>query len=72
MNDLEIMRIGRRLLRPYDIPVSCPYLSEDQHELSALDFKGRSEWMGEWLRLAAAHGARNGKGLPRRRARSRS
>lgn len=68
MRDREIMEIGRRLLRPYGIPAECPYLSEDQRELSTLDFKGRSEWMGEWLILAvSAKGSQPGKGLPRRR-----
>jgi hypothetical protein len=54
MTDREIAAIGRRLLRPYRIPAECPYLSEDQRELSALDLKERSEWMGEWLMLAVA------------------
>jgi hypothetical protein len=54
MTDREIAAIGRRLLRPYRIPAECPYLSEDQRELSALDLKGRSEWMGEWLMLAVS------------------
>lgn len=54
MTDREIAAIGKRLLQPYGISADCPYLSEDQRELSALDFKGRSEWMGEWLRLAAS------------------
>ena len=52
MKDKDIMAIGLRLLRPYRIPPECPYLSEDQRELSALDLKGRSEWMAEWLALA--------------------
>ena len=54
MRDQDIAAIGRRLLRPYGIPRECPYLSEDQRELSRLDFKGRSEWMAEWLALAAS------------------
>ncbi len=54
MRDQKIAAIGRRLLRPYGIPPECPYLSEDQRELSTLDFKGRSEWMAEWLMLAAS------------------
>jgi hypothetical protein len=54
MTDREISAIGRRLLRPYGIPPECPYLSEDQRELSTLDLKGRSAWMAEWLLLADA------------------
>ncbi|MBI2441903.1 MAG: hypothetical protein HYV35_11100 [Lentisphaerae bacterium] len=54
MTDREIAAMGRRLLRPYRIPPECPYLSEDQRELSALDLKGRSAWMAEWLLLADA------------------
>ena len=62
MTDQEIEAVGRRLLRPYRIPPECPYLSEDQRELSRLDLKGRSEWMGEWLMLAAsAQGAPSAK-----------
>jgi hypothetical protein len=42
-------------------------MQEDQRELSTLDFKGRSEWMGEWLLLAAsAKGSRLLKTAPRR------
>jgi len=53
MTDAEVKTIGRRLLHPYDIPPDCPYLSENQRELSRLDLNGRSAWMAEWLRLAA-------------------
>lgn len=53
MKDRDLTAIGKRLLRPYGIPAECPYLSEDQRELSTLNLKGRSEWMGEWLLLAA-------------------
>ena len=68
MRDRDLMKIGKRLLLPYGIPAECPYLSEDQRELSTLDFKGRSEWMSEWLLLAAsANGSRAAKTLPRRR-----
>jgi hypothetical protein len=42
------------MLKPYRIPDECPYLSEDQRELSKLDIQGRSAWMAEWLLLAAA------------------
>ncbi len=52
MTNNEIMSIGYRLLRPYTIANECPYLSEDQRELSKLDLKGRSAWMAEWLQLA--------------------
>ena len=52
MTDRDIAAIGRRLLQPYTIPEECPYLSEDQRELSKLDLKGRSAWMAEWLLLA--------------------
>ena len=52
MTDKDVMAIGLRLLRPYSIPPECPYLSEDQRELSTLDLRGRSEWMAEWLGLA--------------------
>ena len=54
MTDRQIASIGQRLLRPYGIPPECPYLSENQRELSTLDLKGRSEWMAEWLLLAAS------------------
>lgn len=58
MTDSEIMAVSRRLLAPYVIPSECPYLSEDQQELSRQDIEGRSEWMAEWLLLAgsAPHG----------------
>ncbi len=61
MTDQEAIAITTRLLRPYTIPGQCPYLSEDQRELSQLDLAGRSRWMAEWLRLANAARAR---GLP--------
>ena len=54
MTDRSIVQISRRMLKPYRIPEECPYLSEDQRELSKLDIKGRSAWMAEWLLLAAA------------------
>ena len=54
MTDGRIIEISRRMLRPYRIPEECPYLSEDQKELSTLDIKGRSAWMAEWLLLAAS------------------
>ncbi len=41
------------LLEPYSIPADCPYLSEDQQELSKLNLEKRAEWMAEWLQLAA-------------------
>ena len=54
MTPSELSAIGKRLLRPYAIPPECPYLSEDQRELSTLDLKGRSAWMAEWLSLVDA------------------
>jgi hypothetical protein len=58
MTDSEIMMMSRRLLAPYVIPSECPYLSEDQQELSRQTLEGRSAWMAEWLLLAgsAPHG----------------
>ena len=59
MTDQSITKISRRMLKPYHIPAECPYLSDDQRELSTLDLKGRSAWMAEWLLLAdASHGDR--------------
>ena len=52
MTDSEIMAVSRRLLAPYIIPKECPYLSEDQQELSRQDLEGRSAWMAEWLLLS--------------------
>lgn len=52
MTDSEIMAVSRRLLAPYVIPAECPYLSEDQQELSRQNLEGRSAWMAEWLLLA--------------------
>jgi hypothetical protein len=54
MTDNEIMMVSRRLLAPYVIPLECPYLSEDQQELSRQNLEGRSEWMAEWLLLAGS------------------
>ena len=54
MTDNEIMMVSRRLLAPYVIPSECPYLSEDQQELSRQNLEGRSEWMAEWLLLAGS------------------
>lgn len=51
-NDEKLRSITRRLLQPYVIPENCPYLSEDQRELSRLPLQKRSEWMAEWLLLA--------------------
>ncbi len=64
MTDKRIAIISRRMLKPYRIPDDCPYLSEDQRELSQLDLKGRSAWMAEWLLLAATSSG------PRSRSRS--
>ncbi len=52
MTDEEAIRLSKRLLKPYDIPDECPYLSEDQRELSRLTLEGRSAWMAEWLFMA--------------------
>jgi hypothetical protein len=41
-----------KLFEPYTIPEDCPYLSEEQRELSQLTFEKRAEWMAEWLMLA--------------------
>jgi len=54
VTDKSIVAISRRMLKPYRIPEECPYLSEDQRELSRLDIQGRSAWMAEWLLLASA------------------
>ena len=54
MTDKEIMDLSQRLLQPYEIRPDCPYLSEDQRELSKLDLAGRAAWMAEWLELACA------------------
>jgi hypothetical protein len=54
MTDRDIVRASERLLRPYRIPRECPYLSENQRELSVLNLRGRSAWMAEWLLLASA------------------
>ena len=54
MTGSKIVSISRHLLQPYVIPDECPYLSEDQRELSKLDIKGRSEWMAEWLLIASS------------------
>ncbi len=56
MTDEEAIRVSKRLLRPYVIPYGddCPYLSENQRELSTLTIEGRSAWMAEWLALAAS------------------
>jgi hypothetical protein len=48
----EIIALSRRMLRPYVIPPECPYLSEDQRELSTLPVRERIRWQGTWLALA--------------------
>ena len=50
--DLEIKELTLKLLEPYIIPADCPYLSEDQRELSTLPAEKRLEWMAEWLYMA--------------------
>ena len=49
LTDRELTEVSRSLLSPYTIPDSCPYLSEDQRELSKLTLAERSAWMAEWL-----------------------
>jgi hypothetical protein len=51
--DLSIKEITLKMLEPYTIPEECPYLSEEQKELSKLPYQKRMEWMAEWLMLAA-------------------
>ncbi len=50
--DPEIKELTLKLLEPYKIPEDCPYLSEDQRELSTLPVEKRLEWMAEWLYMA--------------------
>lgn len=64
MRDEDVIRVSRRLLRPYVIPDDCPCLSEDQRELSTLTIEGRSAWMAEWLALAES--VQQGR-IPRRK-----
>lgn len=52
LSDEEVRRLNQRLSEPYEIPEHCPYLSEEQRELSRLPFEQRAEWMGEWLSMA--------------------
>jgi len=53
MDSDRIRRASEKLLKPYELPDDCPYLSEDQRELCKLTFEQRIEWMAEWLALAA-------------------
>jgi hypothetical protein len=55
MDAHESIKLSRRLLQPYQIPDDCPYLSEDQKELSLLTLQERIEWMAEWLFLSATY-----------------
>jgi len=55
MDAHESIQLSRRLLLPYRIPEDCPYLSEDQKELSLLTLQERIEWMAEWLFLSATY-----------------
>ena len=52
MTKEQIITASKRLLHPYHIPRTCPYLSDDQRELSTLNMNERSAWMAEWLMLA--------------------
>lgn len=46
---LTTKELTMKFLEPYTIPDECPYLSEDQRELSTLSITQRLEWMAEWL-----------------------
>jgi hypothetical protein len=48
----RVKELTLKLLEPYIIPEDCPYLSEDQRELSKLPYQKRMEWMAEWLYMA--------------------
>ena len=48
----DIKQLTEKLLKPYIIPEDCPYLSEEQRELSMLTVEKRLEWMAEWLYMA--------------------
>jgi hypothetical protein len=48
----KLQALGRRMLRPYRIPESCPYLSDEQRELSLLTLPERIESASEWLVMA--------------------
>ncbi len=52
ISDKKIKEISEKLLLPYTIPEDCPYLSENQRELSTLTVEKRIEWMAEWLYLS--------------------
>ncbi len=41
--------LNERMAEPYTIPDECPYLSENQRELSKLPFEKRAEWWAEWF-----------------------
>jgi len=47
LSDEEVRILNQLLSEPYEIPERCPYLSEEQRELSLLPFEKRSEWMAE-------------------------
>lgn len=49
---LTSKELTMKFLEPYAIPDECPYLSEDQRELSTLSITKRLEWMAEWLYMA--------------------
>jgi hypothetical protein len=52
LDDEQARLLTLRLTEPYVIPEDCPYLSEDQRELSKLTFEERAVWMAEWLSMA--------------------
>ncbi len=51
--NLSIKEITLKMLEPYTIPEECPYLSEEQKELSKLPYHKRMEWIAEWHLLAS-------------------
>ena len=61
--DLSIKEVTLKILEPYTIPEECPYLSEEQRELSKLPYQKRMEWMAEWLMLAAQTDEEEEKGI---------
>lgn len=48
----SVQYVSERMLKPYTIPDECPYLSEEQRELSRLTLEQRKHWMTEWLEIA--------------------
>ncbi|MFH0925219.1 MAG: hypothetical protein V1872_06245 [bacterium] len=46
---LSPKELSLKFLKPYTIPKECPYLSEEQKELSKLPYEKRLEWWADWL-----------------------